>query len=284
MKEKDTGRIELPDKDPEEWKMFYDFVENSRYAKVEDGTRARILLPWFHEFQMTALVKECDDALQKDAHGRGKGGKKNFELNHELLSMSYVYDLPRTQRRVSELLDFSIEHEYCLFDLDSIKNIIPLLKSAPLSIWAIEKFIPDQLVKLEDFHYEEKMKTLAHNDLLPFLIHSAMRSKHELTVAKKERGEANETLSHLKDELQVVVDSLPNALANRLPTGRRIPTPGSEKIYAMAKRKLEALIHNRWRSSARFLSDFGGGNDSSRKAVRDIIQVPPSYNHDNYPT
>ena len=71
MKEKETHRIELPDKKSQEWEMFYDFIENRNAkvearAKSETEERARLLLPWFHEFQMTALVEECDDVLQKE--------------------------------------------------------------------------------------------------------------------------------------------------------------------------------------------------------------------------
>ena len=456
MKEKDTGRIELPDKDSEEWTMFYEFVENSRCAKVGDETRARILLPWFHEFQMTALVAECDDMLHGEVFGRWPDGKEQrkelFQVCQELLSMSYVYDLPRTQERVSEKLDIAIEREYDLFDLDSVKNIIPLLKRNALPIRAIKAFLPDELVNdghrllwariarpvpgvippfgprnrrlggrlwpclyynggcaeaqkeidaahpastklksnlasirrqeleaakhdgglppppvllpleidtveqvvdrpegavtatelvagvpkvlaqdwyankdalgadgLRGFDSEadgemcrrrgcdaagadravfdaacarasqiaSKDDSLADdslfdNDLLPFLIHSGMRSKLEIKAAKQERDGAKNALSHVKNELQHVVDNLPMALAVELPEARRMPTPGTEKIDAAAQRWLEKLMYKRWRQQEDYIGFWtNSGNLSSREAVRDMIQIPPAYRHDD---
>ena len=165
MKEKETRRIELPDKNPQEWGIFYDFVEN-RDAKVEatersgvessdilseTKERARLLLPWFNEFQMSALVKECDNALQKELPTtEGKGNryfkkfwlrddesqshemerKEMFQLCHELLSMSCVYDLPKTQKHVARTLRYAIKYADDLFNVDTLKTIIPLLKNS----------------------------------------------------------------------------------------------------------------------------------------------------------
>ena len=291
MKEKDTGRIELPDKDPEEWKLFYEFVED-RNAKVEvinrsdeTKTRARTLLPWFHEFQMTALIRECDDTLQKEGPTRywasysKEKRKEIFQLCHELLSMSYVYDLPRTQKRVSEVLSSAIMHDCDLFDLDSIKNIIPLLKNNVMTIQEIDEFLPDELV--EDGNLDvDKMKSLVDNDLLPFLIHSGMRSKLEIKAAKQEMNKEKTALSHVQDELQHVVDKLPEALAVELPEARRMPTPGTEKIDAAAKRWLEKLMFIRWRQQDDYYGFWTGyGDQSSRAAVRGMIQIPPTYRH-----
>ena len=171
MKEKETRRIELPDKNPQEWGIFYDFVEN-RDAKVEAAKRSgvgssdilsetkertRLLLPWFHEFQMTALVKECDNALQKElptteeeddeeeeendylkkfwlrndeSQSHEMKRKEMFQLCHELLSMSCVYDLPKTQKHVARTLRYAIKYADDLFNVDTLKTIIPLLKNS----------------------------------------------------------------------------------------------------------------------------------------------------------
>lgn len=298
MREKNTHRIELPDKDPAEWKLFYDFVENSRYAKVEDGTRARILLPFFHEFQMTALVKECDDALLKEMSDRcpyyGKERTEvTLQLCHELLSMSYVYGLPRTQQRASDVLSFAIQDDYNLFDLDSIKNIIPLLKSNIMPTRAIEVFLPDHLLKDADGRHlsrqlrEEKVKSLADNDLLPVLIHSGIRSKHEKKVAKQDMDEAKKALSHAKNELQSVVNALPSALERRLPNTRRMPIDDDDddkiKIDAAARREVEKLLYHRWRREGWSHGWEDCGSDQhSRDAVRGMIQVPSGYRHGSY--
>ena len=110
-----------------------------------------------------------------------------------------------------------------------------------------------------------------------------MRSKHELKVARKERDEANEIISHLKNELKLVVDDLPDALAEKLPDGRRMPTPGNEKINARAKRELEKLIYKRWRRQGP-IWDWGDSDsveeEDSRSTVREMVEVPLRYRHD----
>ena len=170
-------------------------------------------------------------------------------------------------------------HDCDLFDLDSIKNIIPLLKNNVMTIQEIDEFLPDELV--EDGNLDvDKMKSLVDNDLLPFLIHSGMRSKLEIKAAKQEMNKAKTALSHVQDELQHVVDKLPEALAVELPEARRMPTPGTEKIDAAAKRWLEKLMFIRWRQQDDYYGFWTGyGDQSSRAAVRGMIQIPPTYRH-----
>lgn len=67
MQESQNKRIEFPDKDPEEWKLVYSFLE-PRALSTAVGVRitkdnAKALLPWFHEFGMTAMLKESDERL-----------------------------------------------------------------------------------------------------------------------------------------------------------------------------------------------------------------------------
>ena len=124
--------------------------------------------------------------------------------------------------------------------------------------------------------------SLFDNDLLPFLIHSGMRSKLEIKAAKQEMDGAKNALSHAKNELQHAVDNLPTALAAELPEARRMPTPGKEKIDAAAQRCLEKLMFKRWRQQEdNYLFWTNSGNLSSREAVGNMIQVPPTYRHDD---
>ena len=57
MREDNTNSIELPDKDPEEWKAFYSIIDPSQIGQVRseskiDEDNAVMLTKWFHEFQM----------------------------------------------------------------------------------------------------------------------------------------------------------------------------------------------------------------------------------------
>ena len=64
MKENETSRIDLPDKDPEEWKVFYEFIDPSTSLLAEvTYEKAMLMAPWFHEYQMDVLLAKCDDIL-----------------------------------------------------------------------------------------------------------------------------------------------------------------------------------------------------------------------------
>lgn len=66
LKENETSRIELPDKDPDEWKIFYEFIDPSTImsAKVTNEN-ALMLAPWFSEYGMDLLKEECDEVISK---------------------------------------------------------------------------------------------------------------------------------------------------------------------------------------------------------------------------
>ena len=62
LREAESSRIELPDKDPEEWKQFYEFIDpaTNRNAKITEQN-VWILAPWFDEYQMEYLHNQCDE-------------------------------------------------------------------------------------------------------------------------------------------------------------------------------------------------------------------------------
>ena len=67
MRENETSRIELPDKDPGEWKEFYEFIDPATASMAELVVdNVMILVPWFHEYQMDALLAKCDDIIHDD--------------------------------------------------------------------------------------------------------------------------------------------------------------------------------------------------------------------------
>ena len=79
MKESETKRIEFPDKDPEEWELFLQCIDNASpllFQLNEDDfykydtephrderinfSNVRALIPLFHEFQMEKYLHRCD--------------------------------------------------------------------------------------------------------------------------------------------------------------------------------------------------------------------------------
>ena len=70
MKEGEMGVIDFPDKDPEEWKLFYDFISPQNIGKPNhiaeiNNENVTVLLPWFHELSIDAYVNECDVFLSQ---------------------------------------------------------------------------------------------------------------------------------------------------------------------------------------------------------------------------
>ena len=68
MRERNTSRIELPDKDPKEWKIFYKFIDptSARSAKITKSN-ALSLVPWFHEYHLISLLHECDAMISSSS-------------------------------------------------------------------------------------------------------------------------------------------------------------------------------------------------------------------------
>ena len=65
MVEKNNSRIEFPEKDPKEWQIFYAIIACDEDFTINEEN-ARMLTPWFHEFQMKKYLEECDDVLKEE--------------------------------------------------------------------------------------------------------------------------------------------------------------------------------------------------------------------------
>ena len=165
MSEKNSSRIELPDKDPEEWKLFYTFIDPSMIGNANhDATItedvAMKLVPLFHEFQMESYVNKCDNVLSEkvktlshlNADAKPNAGlwdkdrimkrtpayrrealtrrRNAFDGIIELLQFACIYDLPITKIRAESCICFLL-HELLLetidlFDLQKVKSLVQL--------------------------------------------------------------------------------------------------------------------------------------------------------------
>ena len=151
MKEGEMGVIDFPDKDPEEWKLFYDFISPQNIGKPNhiaeiNNENVTVLLPWFHELSIDAYVNECDvflsqkylskdekafwgnEAVGDESEGERLARQKSkFDAIIGVLNMSKLYDLTLTrmqmERRMVELLNM-LPQTQALFDLASVKVLL----------------------------------------------------------------------------------------------------------------------------------------------------------------
>lgn len=162
MKEGELGKIEFPDKDPEEWELFYNFIipanMSTRSSRVNDET-VLVLIPWFHEFQMNDFLQECDDYLghsylclgcpdlddsfwqmgrledesEEEHQVRLKERKVNFGKILAGLIAAIMYDLPYSKDVAeSHMADLLIRLAFLqvkdLFDFPTVKSLDQLVR------------------------------------------------------------------------------------------------------------------------------------------------------------
>ena len=166
MAENNSSRIEFPNKDPEEWKLFYMFIDpsyigvaNHSGSTLCDDT-ARKLAPWFHEFQMDSYLEKCDEILSKEVVLISKKGRKmNFRHSFwdkdsdgilrpslssqrrsafgsimELMQLACLYDLHNTRAECESAIQFflvkMLPEMLDLFSQDNVRSLVQL--SLPL--------------------------------------------------------------------------------------------------------------------------------------------------------
>ena len=148
MAENNNSRIELPDKDPGEWKLFYKFIDPNKIATatpevVINEETAIVLTKWFHEFQMEKYLSECDEVLRKKVSSLAWLGeettKSAFKAIVELLKIACVYDLDGTMCAARGIITLMLVNFHPnptqstirletvgLFDLPIIREIVDL--------------------------------------------------------------------------------------------------------------------------------------------------------------
>lgn len=101
-----ANRIELKDKDPEEWKLFYSFVDPSTLRKARiTPENVEVLVRWFHGFGMTGLLAECDAVLASKLSSQEDNKKDgNMEKLVPMGDIAVVRNLNQTKKVVQELL------------------------------------------------------------------------------------------------------------------------------------------------------------------------------------
>ncbi|KAL7529071.1 hypothetical protein ACHAXR_002780 [Thalassiosira sp. AJA248-18] len=165
MVENNSSRIEFPDKSPEEWKLFYSFIDPKKIGAAKHDANiskdnAMTLTPWFHEFQMEAFLVECDQVLSKKVISlswESPGGvptdqqeksywKKPSKLLASASRKKFIDELQKSEfKQIIELLQFA-----CVYDLEKTKV------EAEYTI----KFLLDELEETSDLFDRPTTKVL----------------------------------------------------------------------------------------------------------------------------
>jgi len=167
MAENNDSRIEFPEKDPAEWELFYRFIDPiqigvAKHDIIIHEKNAKILTPWFHEFQMEAYMEECDEILSKKMKVLSKKEtfpqtcykdsfwdkqsyegkpfppldrrKRAFKKIIDLLQFACIYDLKETKLEAEKFIEYLLDEIRAetsdLFDRHAIKVLVDL--SLPL--------------------------------------------------------------------------------------------------------------------------------------------------------
>eukprot|EP00339_Tiarina_fusa_P026926 CAMPEP_0117044608 /NCGR_PEP_ID=MMETSP0472-20121206/30913_1 /TAXON_ID=693140 ORGANISM="Tiarina fusus, Strain LIS" /NCGR_SAMPLE_ID=MMETSP0472 /ASSEMBLY_ACC=CAM_ASM_000603 /LENGTH=340 /DNA_ID=CAMNT_0004756397 /DNA_START=135 /DNA_END=1157 /DNA_ORIENTATION=- len=251
MKENLESKIEFPDKTPQEWRLFYSFLDpaTSRSAKISSDN-VEALIPWFHEYQMSSLLEECDNVLhyvlyfefRPSASMDGfydfplcsQMGSCNRILRYALLSVKYglgncrrdaLLELPVALQLVGESLDTA---EICVL-------IPPLLQHEATSriVWDWIQRIQPILRDEVDFSDFSDLESLATNSLFPYLLSAGIKKqkmKRKLSIAKTCMRSAVEFP-------KLIDDSLPG----------NVTLDGVETTIGVhVRKKLENMLYEEW--------------------------------------
>ena len=116
LRENETSRIHLPDKDPEEWKVFYEFIDpaTSTLAEVTDKN-AILLVPWFHEYRMDMLLAKCDDMIHHNMiHDDNDATVVSLMMLLDKFEFCERYSLERSLKKVVIVLSLLVMSDHAL--------------------------------------------------------------------------------------------------------------------------------------------------------------------------
>lgn len=167
MQESRKKKIEFPDKDPEEWKLFYPFLEPRSVSTADlvsiNKENAKAILPWFHEFGMTKLLHESDQqlcsSLQLFKHSYHESDHLSLDQRKETLSdilgwteLADTYDLPRTRAAMREELQIVVTACPELMTIDALTRMATFWsKEFDVDLWkAVKAQLPHGVAERND--------------------------------------------------------------------------------------------------------------------------------------
>ena len=207
MKEKAEKRIEFTNKDPEEWALFYSFIDPRTCSTAKlTCENVDMLLPWFHEFAMEERLVECDIFKSRRLEAYEA---TNFALFANSVVMSKLFDLPRTSMLADHLIfeatEASLSNER-KWNKNTIKELTPA--------WVVKGELWDKFVSIHLFPndwegktYEERLEisessTFEHVVLAHYELMLARNEIQKLSVANSAlEGKVNALTSKMDVQL-----------------------------------------------------------------------------------
>jgi hypothetical protein len=131
MKERNEMKIYFPGKDPDEWKLVYPFLEPQSVTskRTLNWENVPILLPWFHELGLDALVQECDACM----HNRlGEIDLENCLMSKrslllqeaiQFLGLGVKFELPNTASTAVDVIEMAMFADLKCITLDVIVQL-----------------------------------------------------------------------------------------------------------------------------------------------------------------
>jgi hypothetical protein len=200
MKESKTSRIEFPDKDPNDWKLFYTFINPStcRDAKINTDNVMK-LVPWFHQLQILPLLTECDRVMEsylisKQPSNWHKLTENQFEKLIKWASFSNLYGLPYSLLVAIKQIKVVLSLPHDCVTLQSLKTLLPLLPDNDIIWKVVKEYLPVDASDGPDF---SDRQSLSENHLLVYLIDSGIQRKRNSDNSKRTNFER-----YIYDELQ----------------------------------------------------------------------------------
>lgn len=197
------SRVELKDKDPDEWEIFYKTIDPLvKIAEVRPGDiinkdNAVMLTRWFYEFKMASHLNECDAILKKEfiaaTHWKDQSKlhldksfwqsatrMESFSELLDLLKHSCTYDLRRTTTVANKTFGFLLDYELQLFTTSTVKILVELC--LPIDVDADGDFISkgkcsylwsNHLSKFVNKHKDDlTIDMINNNEMFPLLLHA----------------------------------------------------------------------------------------------------------------
>lgn len=151
MSESTSRRIEFPNKDPEEWKLFercidpagaslinFDYVGHDDNEFLNESTARMLVANYFHELAMEQYLKKCDDILYPEVVKEAKLSKVI-----DLLAFSNKYNLSSTRKYAEKVVAKMLE-KFCWglggtyqFDLLTVEKLVEAIR--PFKLREIER-------------------------------------------------------------------------------------------------------------------------------------------------
>ena len=226
MNEGETGRVELEDKNPDEWKEVYTFIDPFTYPDASSSMTPEValrLLPFFDFLQMTAVINVCDAVLCKEVPCLTRLFLRNAEDGIDSDSrveirdhMARVYELAEAGRKyrlrntnklcTQQIEEILLPKSSDIIEANDVQWIISFSANSDLEdslrtvlISWIKKWLPANL------EYDDN---LLSNTLLPHVVFEEIRKQRFAAVVNSLPRKAKKSLEKARVESKTVLGGM----------------------------------------------------------------------------